>query len=49
MNATHGWLPGAPTAWIVLSVFAAAVLAHAVWRSRGEGEPDPVRTSGPIL
>ena len=34
---------------ILLSIFGAAVLLHALWRSRGDGKPDPVRESGPIL
>jgi FtsZ-interacting cell division protein ZipA len=34
---------------IVLAVFAAAVLLHGLWRSRGEGKQDAIRESGPIL
>jgi len=49
MHASHGWLPDATTAWIALSVFAALVLLHALWRSIGEAAPDPVRDSGPIV
>jgi cytochrome oxidase assembly protein ShyY1 len=35
--------------WIGLSVFAVVVLVYGFWRSRGDGKPDPIRESGPIL
>ena len=37
------------TVWIALSILGAAILLHALWRSRGKAEPDPIRESGPIL
>jgi len=49
MHGTQGWLLDAKTVWIALSVFCAAILVHALWRSRGSAEPDPIRESGPIL
>lgn len=49
MHEPGRWMLDARTVWIALSIFAAAVLVHALWRSRGEGGPDPVRQSGPIL
>jgi hypothetical protein len=49
MHGTQGWLLDTKTVWIVLSVWGAAILVHALWRSRGDAEPDPIRESGPIL
>ena len=49
MHGTHGWFLDARTVWIALSLWGAAVLLHALWRSRGDAEPDPIRESGPIL
>jgi hypothetical protein len=40
---------GTRSVWIVLSVLGAAILLHALWRSSGKAEPDPIRESGPIL
>lgn len=34
---------------IVLAVYGLVVILHAVWRSRGQATPDPIRDSGPIL
>ena len=39
----------ARTFWIFLVVWAALVLLHGLWRSRGEAPPDPIRESGPIV
>lgn len=36
-------------AWVVLFLWAAAVLAYGAYRSRGEAKPDPIRPPGPIL
>jgi len=49
MHGTHGWFLDTRTVWIALSVWGAAVLLHALWRSRGDAKPDPIRESGPIL
>ena len=49
MHGTHGWLLGTQAVWIALSVWGATVLVHALWRSRGDAEPDPIRESGPLL
>jgi hypothetical protein len=48
MHESQGWLLDSKTVWIVLSAFGAAVLLHALWRSRGAATPDPIRESGPI-
>lgn len=34
---------------IFLGVYFLVVILHAGWRSRGQGSPDPIRDSGPIL
>jgi len=39
----------AQTYEIGLAVFAAILVLHGLWRSRGEGAQDPIRDSGPIL
>ena len=49
MHGAPGWYLDNKTVWIALSVLGAAILFHALWRSRGEAEPDPIRESGPIL
>jgi len=49
MNETHGFLLDAQGVWIALAVLGAAVVIHAIWRSRGSAAPDPIRESGPIL
>ncbi len=49
MHGTHGWFLDTQAVWIVLSVWGATVLLHALWRSRGDAKPDPIRESGPIL
>jgi len=49
MHEAQGWLLNTKTAWFVLGVFGAAVLSHALWRSRGDAAPDPIRESGPII
>ncbi len=49
MHGTHGWVLDTQAIWIALSVWGATVLLHAMWRSRGDAEPDPIRESGPIL
>ena len=49
MHDAEGWLLDARTVWIALGVWAAMVLLHALWRSRGEAAPDPIRESGPIV
>ena len=49
MHDAEGWLLDARTVWIALGVWAAMVLLHALWRSRGEASPDPIRESGPIV
>ena len=38
----------AETAWIALSAWLGVVLLYGLWRSRGEGVPDPIRPSGPL-
>ena len=48
MHETQGWLLDMKTVWIALAVLAVAILLHALWRSRGEAKPDPIRESGPI-
>jgi hypothetical protein len=48
MHETQGWLLDANAVRIALSVWAAAVVLHAWWRSRGPASPDPIRESGPI-
>jgi hypothetical protein len=35
--------------FIGMSVFAVVVLIYGFWRSRGDGQQDPIRKSGPIL
>jgi len=49
MHDAQGWPLDTKTVWIALSVWGAAVLLHALWRSRGGAAPDPIRESGPIL
>jgi hypothetical protein len=49
MHGTHGLLLDDKMVWIALSIWAAAVLLHALWRSRGDATPDSIRESGPIL
>ncbi len=49
MHGTHGWLLDTKAVWFALSVWGATVLLYALWRSRGNAEPDPIRESGPIL
>ncbi len=49
MHETKGWLLDAKTVWIVLAVWAVAVLLHSWLRSRGPASPDPIRESGPIV
>lgn len=49
MHGTQGWLLDTKTVWIALSTWGAAILLYALWRSRGDAKPDPVRESGPIL
>ena len=49
MHGTQGWLLDTETVWIALSILGAAILFHALWRSRGEATLDPIRESGPIL
>lgn len=39
----------ATTMKLALLIWAAVVLAHAVWRSMGAAAPDRIRESGPIL
>lgn len=48
MDEMEPWFLSARTSWIILAAFAAAVLLHAWWRSRGAATPDPIRASGPI-
>ena len=48
MHEPQGFLLDARLASIALAVWAAAVLLHAVWRSRGDASLDPIRESGPI-
>jgi len=48
MPETEGWLLDATAFRIALAVWAAAVLVHGWWRSRGPASPDPIRESGPI-
>ncbi len=45
--ADWGWLPDARHAMVALVVWAVAVLLYAMWRSRGDAPPDPIRPSGP--
>ncbi len=47
--AAGGWLPTEKHAWAVLLVWLIVVLAHAIYRSRGEAKPDPIRPPGPML
>lgn len=49
MLESQGWLLNVQAVWVVLAAYGAAVLLHAVWRSRGNGGQDPIRDSGPIL
>jgi len=49
MHDSQGFLLDAKTARIALSIWGAAVLLYALWRSRGAASPDPIRESGPIL
>lgn len=49
MRGTQDWLLDSKTVWIALSVWGAAVLLHALWRSRGPAATDPIRESGPIV
>jgi hypothetical protein len=49
MHETHGWLLDERTVRIFLWLYAAGVLLHALWRSRGSATPDPIRESGPIF
>lgn len=37
------------TVMIGLAVYGVLVIVHALWRSRGQASPDPIRDSGPIL
>ena len=49
MHETEGGLQDAGMVWIALAFWAAAVLMHAWWRSRGSASADPIRESGPIV
>jgi hypothetical protein len=49
MHESQGFWLDAKIVSIALSVWGAAVLLYALWRSRGEASPDPIRESGPIL
>jgi hypothetical protein len=49
MHETQTWWLDAKSSSIALVIWGAAVLAYALWRSRGEATPDPIRESGPIL
>jgi len=49
MHETQAWLLDAKTTSIALMIWGVAVLANALWRSRGEAAPDPIRESGPVL
>jgi hypothetical protein len=49
MHGTEGCTLDTKTVWIALSIYGAAVVVYALWRSRGNAEPDPIRPSGPIL
>ncbi len=42
-----GWLPDARHAMLFLAAWVVVVLFYAIWRSRGEARPDPIRPSGP--
>jgi len=49
MLESQGWLLNVQATWVALAAYGAAVLLHAVWRSRVHGAQDPIRDSGPIL
>lgn len=49
MYESQGFVLDGKTVRIALSIWGAAVLLYALWRSRGEASPDPIRESGPIL
>ncbi len=49
MHGTEGCYLDTKTVWIALSIYGAAVLLYALWRSRGNADPDPIRPSGPIV
>ena len=49
MHGTAGCLLDTRTVWIAMSIWGAMVLLHALWRSRGDAQPDSIRESGPIL
>jgi hypothetical protein len=34
---------------VFLVAYGVVVIAYAVWRSRGQASPDPLRESGPVL
>jgi hypothetical protein len=44
---TTGWLPDDRLAWMLLSIWIAAVLVYGVWRSLGDAKPDAIRPAGP--
>jgi hypothetical protein len=49
MHESQDWLLDMKTTSIALAIWGAVVLVYALWRSRGEASPDPIRESGPIL
>jgi hypothetical protein len=49
MHEAQGWLLDKGTTSVALAIWGAAVFLYALWRSRGEASPDPIRESGPIL
>jgi len=49
MLESQCWLLNAQTIRVALAAYGAAVLLHAVWRSRPDEPQDPIRDSGPIL
>ena len=47
-DAMSGWIVNDANAWWFVGVWLVVALGYALWRSRGDADPDPIRPSGPI-
>lgn len=49
MHEASGWLLDAASSRVFAAAWVAVVIVYGFWRSRGMGEPDAIRQSGPIF
>jgi hypothetical protein len=47
-EAAEGFILTGSHAWWFLGAWLVLMLAYGLWRSRGRGEQDPIRPSGPL-